>query len=94
MGLATQASFIGLAYFGLAFARRNIFRNLSRGNMCKDDWLWLGLATFGGYQVGDYIGVKMFGDFQGLYNHWIAYHHVKTQNRLEGRNVLLKAPRF
>jgi len=48
----------------------------------------LGGATFVGYDVGQTVGTKVFGDSQKYHNHWMAYYYVKQCNRFEGRDIL------
>ena len=56
------------------------------------EWACLSGAAFLFYNIGFNVSVNSFGNSTALYNHWVAYNFVKSNNRWEGRRILKKAP--
>ena len=96
-GYSTLALSLGIASIGAmtVFASSpRMFNYYSRGMMNFPEWVCLGSTTVLGAMIGQQIGLSTFGDRRRYANHWMAYYHVKSQNRFEGRGILGDAPTY
>ena len=96
-GYATLALTLGAASLGamtIFASSPRMFTYYSKGMMNFPEWVCLGATTFIGGVVGQQVGLRSFGDRQRYANHWMAYYHVKSQNRFSGKPILGKKPNY
>ena len=65
-----------------------------RGQATFGEWASVAATGYLAHRLGYNTGTCAFGNTRDVHNHWTAYTYVKALNRIEGREVLMKAPRF
>ena len=93
-GLLLNAGVVA-AGLGAAFAYKpTMWRYLRMGQLRANEWFLIAGTAFLTYWLGQSLATNVLGDAEANHAHWMAYTYQKALNRYEGREVLLKAPRF
>jgi hypothetical protein len=93
-GVFTQIATVGAGLAALYVYKPSLYKYMAMGTMRKFEWFGLGFTAFAAHRIGYNLGTSVAGDQEARDNHWMAYHYQKALNRMEGRTVLMKAPRF
>ena len=94
VGLAVQLGVVGAGLAGLFSVRPKLLTYLKNAQLRPLEWLTIGAVAYVGHDIGVQAGATIAGDRQKLRNHWMAYYFVKANNRMEGRQILTKPPKF
>ena len=96
-GWATCALTLGLGATGALLVMASngkLSTYLGRGNLRFREWLQVSSAALLFGAAGQQIGIRACGDVRAYNAHWMAYTHIKAQNRYNQKYQLAAAPMF
>ena len=93
-GVFFQLAFIGASFAGVAAYCPRTFKYLARGNATFANWFTVGATAYVAHRIGYVFGATTCGDYEKVNNHFMAFTYQRALNRMEGTDVLMKAPGF